>query len=151
MANNRNPPIHHYRYLDAEYAKPVLLLILKRGDLPDLTTKRLRDNLLNSIDSPQDRRDINDEINQQYGIMINQPAPNSDPEDNSNPPAARRGGQHGEDDEHQSNNDSKAPHRERQAGLVTKNTRPGIISLPFNSQGLPLFYQERLKLANAAD
>ena len=63
MANNGNPPIDHYRYLNAKHAKPVLLLMLKHADLPDATAMRLRDNLLNFIDSPQDQRDINDEIN----------------------------------------------------------------------------------------
>ena len=63
MANNGNPPIDHYLYLNAKHAKPVLLLMLKRADLPDTTTMRLRDNLLNFIDSPQDQTEINVEIN----------------------------------------------------------------------------------------
>ena len=56
MANNGNPPIDHYRYLNAKHIKPVLLLMLKHADLPDTVTMRLRDNLLNFIDSPQDQR-----------------------------------------------------------------------------------------------
>ena len=63
MANNGNPPIDHYRYLNAKHAKPVLLLMLKHADLPDTTAMRLRDNLLNFIDSPQDQTEINVEIN----------------------------------------------------------------------------------------
>ena len=63
MANNGNPPIDHYRYLNAKHAKPVLLLMLKHADLPDNIALRLRDNLSNFIDSPQDQTEINVEIN----------------------------------------------------------------------------------------
>ena len=99
MANNGNPPIDHYRYLNAKHAKPVLLLMLKQANLPDTTPMRLRDNLLNFIDSPHHRREINDKISQQYGIMINQPAPDINAEENANPHEARGAGQHGEDSE----------------------------------------------------
>ena len=151
MANNGNPPIHHYLYLNAEHSKPVLLLMLKHAELPDTISLRLRDNLSNFIESAENQTEINVEINRQYSIMITQLAPDSDAEENANPHEARGAGQHGEDNEHQSDDDSAAPHVQRQAGRALKNTRPGNVPLVHNAHGLPLFYQNRLEQANPHD
>ena len=121
MANNGNPPVDHFRYLNANHAKPVLLLMLKHAELPDTTALRLRDNLSNFIESAENQTEINVKINRQYSIMITQPAPDIDAEENANPHEARAS-QHGEDSK-QSDDDSAAPHLQRQAGRALKNTR----------------------------
>ena len=150
MANNGNPPIDHYRYLNAKHAKPVLLLMLKHADLPDTIALRLRDNLSNFIESAENQTEINVEINRQYSIMITKPAPDIDAEGNANPREARGPDQHVEDSE-QSDDDSAAPHVQRQAGRALKNTRPGNVPLVHNAHGLPLFYKDRLEQANPHD
>ena len=99
----------HFMYLDAKHAKSTLALMLKYDVLPELMTMNLHNNLWNFIHS-NNHKDINDLVKQQYGIMINKPASDSNTEPDSNhPPIACNAAPHKGDPDHVNDNRDADP------------------------------------------